>query len=69
MYSVCYRIHRIPYNIENYLCDEKIEGSIKEFFNFKRTGNGEFTDSSIYDDITRFSTKKIGYLKKRMIFF
>jgi spore photoproduct lyase len=43
---------------------KKIEGSIKEFFNFKRTGNSELTDSLIYDDITRFSTKIAGYLKK-----
>ncbi|GHT07785.1 hypothetical protein AGMMS49532_01290 [Endomicrobiia bacterium] len=60
----------IPYNIEDYLCDEKIEGSIKEFFNFKRIGNGEFTDSLVFDDITRFSTRIIGYFKKKNdIFF
>ncbi|MDR0820269.1 MAG: hypothetical protein LBN19_01930 [Endomicrobium sp.] len=60
----------IPYNIEDYLCDEKIESSIKEFFNFKRIGSGEFTDSLIFGDITRFSTKIIGYFKKKNdIFF
>ena len=60
----------IPYNIEDYLQDEKIISSTKGFFNSKRIGSGEFTDSLIFDDITNFSSKIISYFKiKNDIFF
>jgi spore photoproduct lyase len=60
----------IPYNIEDYLCDEKIISSTKGFFNYKRIGSGEFTDSLIFDNITNFSTKIINFFKtKSDIFF
>jgi spore photoproduct lyase len=60
----------IPYNIEDYLQDEKIVSSTNGFFNCKRIGSGEFTDSLIFDNITNFSSKIIDYFKtKNDIFF
>jgi spore photoproduct lyase len=60
----------IPYNIHDYLVDDKIITSTKRFFNYKRIGSGEFTDSLIFDDITNFSKKIIDYFKlKKDIYF
>ncbi|MDR1244231.1 MAG: hypothetical protein LBJ79_03515 [Endomicrobium sp.] len=60
----------IPYNIDDYLVDDKIVASTKGFFNYTRIGSGEFTDSLIFDDITNFSKKIINYFKhKKNIYF
>jgi spore photoproduct lyase len=60
----------IPYNIDDYLVDDKIVASTKGFFNYNRIGSGEFTDSLIFDDITNFSKKIINYFKhKKNIYF
>ncbi|MDR0977993.1 MAG: hypothetical protein LBL71_03035 [Endomicrobium sp.] len=57
-------------NITDYLQDEKITPAAHSFFNYKRIGNGEFTDSLIFDYITNFSTSIINYFKtKKEIFF
>jgi spore photoproduct lyase len=53
----------VPYNIDDYLVDNKIVASTKGFFNYKRIGSGEFTDSLIFDDITNFSQKIVEYFK------
>lgn len=55
----------IPYNIEDYLDDEKIVSSARGFFNYKRIGSGEFTDSLVFDKITDFSKQIISFFKKR----
>jgi len=58
------------YNIEDYLHDENIADLYAGFFDFKRIGSGEFTDSLIFDDITGSSTEIINYFKKKdNIFF
>jgi spore photoproduct lyase len=65
-------IHGIvfPYNITDYLKDEKIVSSTQVLFNYKRIGSGEFTDSLAFDHITNFSTSIINYFKnKKDIFF
>ncbi|MCL2143916.1 MAG: hypothetical protein FWH43_00250 [Endomicrobia bacterium] len=54
----------LPYNISDYLKEEKIVSNTKEFFNYKRIGSGEFTDSLVFDDITEFSVPIIDYFKK-----
>ncbi|MDR2396146.1 MAG: hypothetical protein LBD57_06060 [Endomicrobium sp.] len=60
----------IPYNIDDYLVDNKIVAAEKGFFNYKRIGSGEFTDSLIFDNITNFSQKIIAYFKlKKGIYF
>ncbi|MDR0617505.1 MAG: hypothetical protein LBG23_01855 [Endomicrobium sp.] len=60
----------IPYNIDDYLVDDKIVASTKGFFNYNRIGSGEFTDSLIFDDLTNFSKKIINYFKhKKNIYF
>jgi spore photoproduct lyase len=60
----------IPYNIDDYLQDEKIGRSAQGFFKYKRIGSGEFTDSLVFDHITNFSTSIINYFKnKKDIFF
>jgi spore photoproduct lyase len=60
----------IPCNIEDYLKDDKIEAFTGGFFNYKRIGSGEFTDSLIFDHISEFSKDIISFFKnKREIFF
>jgi spore photoproduct lyase len=60
----------IPYNIEDYLKDDKIVSSTQGFFNYKRIGSGEFTDSLVFDHITNFSTYIINYFRnKKDIYF
>lgn len=60
----------IPYNITDYLEDEKIGRSTQVLFNYTRIGSGEFTDSLVFDHITDFSTFIINYFKnKKDIFF
>ncbi|MDR1245041.1 MAG: hypothetical protein LBJ98_03585 [Endomicrobium sp.] len=60
----------IPYNITDYLEDEKIGRLTQVLFNYKRIGSGEFTDSLVFDHITNFSTSIINYFKnKKDIFF
>ena len=55
----------LPYNIDDYLKDDKIVSSTKGFFNYKRIGSGEFTDSLVFDHITEFSKPIIEFFKKR----
>lgn len=60
----------LPYNISDYLSDEKIGSFSKGFFNSKRIGSGEFTDSLVFDHITGFSLPVTDYFKRRNdIFF
>lgn len=60
----------IPCNISDYLSDEKIISFSKGFFNYKRIGSGEFTDSLIFDHITAFSIPITDFFKSRKeIFF
>jgi len=55
----------LPYNIDDYLQDDKIVSSTQGFFNYKRIGSGEFTDSLVFDHITEFSKPIIEFFKKR----
>jgi spore photoproduct lyase len=60
----------ISYNIEDYLKDDRIVSSTQGFFNYKRIGSGEFTDSLVFDHITNFSTYIINYFRnKKDIYF
>ena len=60
----------LPVNIDDYLQEEKIVSNVKGFFNYKRIGSGEFTDSLVFDDITGFSVPVIDFFKNRSdIFF
>jgi spore photoproduct lyase len=60
----------LPFNISDFLKDEKIVSSTKGFFNYKRIGSGEFTDSLVFDDITEFSKNIVSFFKdKKDIFF
>ncbi len=60
----------IPYNIKEYLKEDRLVSSAKGFFNYKRIGSGEFTDSLIFDDITEFSSEIIHFFKEKPdIFF
>lgn len=54
----------LPYNISDYLTTEKITPHTKGFFNSKRTGSGEFTDSLVFDHITNFSKPITDFFKK-----
>ncbi|MCL1901505.1 MAG: hypothetical protein FWG57_01785 [Endomicrobia bacterium] len=59
-----------PSNIDDYLREEKIVPNAKGFFNYKRIGSGEFTDSLVFDDITEFSAPIVDFFKNRPdIFF
>ncbi|MDR1695491.1 MAG: hypothetical protein LBR69_02510 [Endomicrobium sp.] len=53
----------IPYNISDYLDKDKISASTSGFFNYKRIGSGEFTDSLVFDHITGFSGQIISFFK------
>ncbi|MCL2390011.1 MAG: hypothetical protein FWD54_02715 [Endomicrobia bacterium] len=55
----------IPYNISDYLDDEKLTASTSGFFNYKRIGSGEFTDSLVFDHITEFSKQIVDFFKKQ----
>jgi spore photoproduct lyase len=55
----------LPYNIDDYLQDDKIAASTRGFFNYKRIGSGEFTDSLVFDHITGFSKPITDFFKKR----
>ncbi|MDR2191550.1 MAG: hypothetical protein LBO62_01540 [Endomicrobium sp.] len=60
----------LPYNISDYLQDDKTAVSTLGFFNYKRIGSGEFTDSLVFDHITEFSKNIVGFFqKKRGAFF
>ncbi|MDR1952683.1 MAG: hypothetical protein LBQ37_04140 [Elusimicrobiota bacterium] len=62
----------IPCNIDDYLTDEKILSlqNVKTFFNYKRIGSGEFTDSLVFDNITGFSKEIVEFFKnKKEIYF
>ncbi|MCL2485332.1 MAG: hypothetical protein FWF00_01220 [Endomicrobia bacterium] len=54
----------IPYNIDDYLTEEKIVSNTKGFFDYKRIGSGEFTDSLVFDHITGFSKQITDFFKK-----
>ncbi len=54
----------LPYNISDYLDEDKMMTKAKGFFDIKRIGSGEFTDSLVFDDITRFSVPIIDFFKK-----
>lgn len=54
----------LPYNITDYLSEEKIITHSNGFFNCKRIGSGEFTDSLVFDHITDFSKNIIGFFEK-----
>jgi spore photoproduct lyase len=55
----------LPYNAGDYLQDDKIIASARGFFNYKRIGSGEFTDSLVFDHITEFSKPITDFFKKR----
>ncbi|MDR2436698.1 MAG: hypothetical protein LBD17_01315 [Endomicrobium sp.] len=55
----------IPYNVTDYLQDEKIIRGSQIFFQYKRIGSGEFTDSLVFDHITNFSKYIINYFKNK----
>ncbi|MDR3048770.1 MAG: hypothetical protein LBV16_02870 [Elusimicrobiota bacterium] len=60
----------LPYNIGDYLLDEKISGAVKGLFDYKRIGSGEWTDSLVFDDITQFSKPIIEFFRNKPdIFF
>ena len=55
----------LPYNVCDYLQDDKITALTQGFFNCKRIGSGEFTDSLVFDHITEFSKSITAFFKKR----
>ncbi|MCL2334610.1 MAG: hypothetical protein FWC57_00940 [Endomicrobia bacterium] len=59
----------IPFNINEYLKDEKLPAAAGGFFGAKRIGSGEFTDSLVFDNITEFSKPIISFFKERQSLF
>jgi spore photoproduct lyase len=62
----------LPYNIDDYLREDKISllGNDGGFFNYKRIGSGEFTDSLVFDHISNFSPKIVEFFRaKKEIYF
>jgi spore photoproduct lyase len=54
----------LPCNISQYLSEEKIIAGSKGFFDCKRIGSGEFTDSLVFDHITGYSKEIIPFFRK-----
>ena len=59
----------LPYNIGEYLCDDKLSAHKSGTFDISRVGSGEFTDSLVFDHITEFSKPIIDFFKERKDLF
>ncbi len=54
----------IPANIEDFFSQIDLRPQKNKFFNLKRIGSGEFTDSLIFDEITEYSKFIINFFRK-----